>query len=116
MEKCNWKKCKRKARWEIGFSAIIQNDSSGFLCGDDVAFTQLFCDKHFIELNGCGNTIEFRQIKEEKWKDFDEYDNPFLLKDLVRNSYKLYISDKLKFNKITNFLKNNHLKIIKKCQ
>ncbi len=44
---------------------------------------QLFCDKHFIELNGCGNVVEFREIGEEKWIDFSDYDNPFVLASLV---------------------------------
>lgn len=107
--KCNWekckKKCKKKARWEIGFSAIIQNDSSGFLCGDSTVYTEFFCDLHLISFNGCGNITEFRKIGEEKWKVFDDYDNSFILQDLVKDSYKLYINEKLKFKKITHFVK-----------
>lgn len=103
MSKCSQKKCKRKERWEIGFSKILQNDSSGFLAGDKLDFTAFFCDKHFIGLSGCGNVIEFRQIGKEEWINFDDHDNPFILRDLVKNSYKLYLSEDLRFKNITNF-------------
>lgn len=103
MSKCNQKKCRRKERWEIGFSAILQNDSGGFLAGDELDFTAFFCDKHFVGLSGCGNVINFRQLGKEEWMDFDDHDNPFILRDLVKNSYKLYLSENLRFKNITNF-------------
>ena len=102
--KCVLEKCQRKARWEVGFTTIVRDSFLGIFEGSgNNDFQQSFCDRHFIELNGCGNTVEFRQIGEKKWKDFSDYDNPFTLRDLVKKSYKIYVSYKLKFNKITNF-------------
>ena len=104
MSKCCWKKkCKRKARWEVGFTIIV-HDSYMWEGSGENEYQQSFCDKHFINLNGCGNVVEFRQIGKEKWVDFGDYDNHFLLEELVKNSYKLYIDYKLKFNKIINYL------------
>jgi hypothetical protein len=102
-QKCCWKKkCKKKARWEVGFTEII-HDAFMFEGSGENEFQQLFCDRHFRKLNGCGNVVEFRLIGREKWVSFDDYDNHFLLKELVKKSYKLSISDKLKFKKITNY-------------
>ena len=100
--KCNAENCKKSARWEVGFSKILQNDSSGFLCGDKPVNIDLFCDKHFVELNGCGNAIRFRQIGDNEWLDFLDNDNPIILQEFVRKSYKLYVQ--VKFRKITEFL------------
>lgn len=95
--------CNKEARWELGFSSIIRNDSSGFLCGDNVSHTDFFCDIHFIGFEGCGNLIEFRKIGDKKWRKFDGYDNLFILQDLVKDSYKLYINNEIKFKKINKF-------------
>ena len=95
---CDWNKCNKEARWEVGFTMII-NDIFMFGGSGKNEYQQLFCDEHFITLNRCGNVVEFRHIRDEKWKDFDDYDNPFVLRDIVKNSYKVYISQDLKFNK-----------------
>ncbi|KKL99180.1 hypothetical protein LCGC14_1817020 [marine sediment metagenome] len=108
---CDWninpelkpiKHCPKESRWEIGFTVIVHNahmyEGSG-----ETDYKQKFCDEHFIGLCGCGNTTEFRLIGEKEWKDFLDHDNPFILEELVKKSYKNYISDKSKFN-INGFL------------
>jgi hypothetical protein len=102
--KCFGEKCKREARWEIGFTVIV-HDSNMFEGSGENEFQRYLCDKHFIKLDGCGNVVCFRRIGNKKWKCFDDYDNPFVLRNLVKESYKLYISYKLKlkFKKISNF-------------
>ena len=100
--KCDYKKCKKEPRWEVGFTIII-HDSYMFEGSGNNEFQRYFCDRHFIGLNGCGNVVEFRRIGEKKWIDFSDYDNYYLLEDLVKNSYKIYINQNLKFNKLDNF-------------
>lgn len=108
MTKCIDNKCKRKARWEIGFSFQL-NDTTSYSSSWEFTgnndYQEIFCDKHFSELNGCGNVVCFRRIGDSKWKRFDDYDNYFILKDLVKESYKLFITHKLKirFKKINSF-------------
>lgn len=108
---CNWNinpkvfpimKCPKKSRWEVGFCFIIHN-SYMFEGSGNNEYQELLCDKHFIGLNGCGNVVEFRRIGEKNWKDFTDYDNPFVLEKLVKNSYKLFIPENLKFKDITKF-------------
>ncbi len=95
---CNWKDCNRKGRWEVGFTIIIHNTFMFEGSGNN-EYQQFFCDDHFIGLNGCGNVVEFRHIRQEKWRDFSDYDNPFVLRDIVKGSYKIYVNQKLKFDK-----------------
>lgn len=101
-KKCSAKDCKKLARWEIGFSKILENSGSAFLCGDKIDNINSFCDNHFTGFNGCGNAITFSLIRDNEWLDFPKHDNLFVLQELVRKSYKLPIQEK--FRKITEFL------------
>ena len=100
--KCSAKDCKKLARWEIGFSEILKKSNSRFLCGDKIDHIDSFCDEHFVGFNGCGNAITFSLIRDNEWLDFSEHDNLFVLQELVKKSYKLFIQ--VKFRKITEFL------------
>jgi len=99
--KCDWDKCINTSRWEVGLSVVVHNifmfEASG---NNDIQ--QIFCDKHFIDLSGCGNVVEFRQIGEEKWLDFGDYDNTSILKEIVKKSYKIYTTGH--FKKLNDFL------------
>ncbi len=99
--KCDMINCKNTPRWKVGFSFMV-HDAFMFECSGKNEFQESLCDKHFIELNGCGNAVEFRQIEEEKWNDFNDFDNPFILRDLVKKSYKIYITGH--FKKLDIFL------------
>ena len=101
MSECDWQDCKEEARWEVGFTEIIHNSFMWEGSGEN-EFQRFFCNEHFIELNGCGNIVVFRQIGKEEWIKFEDYDNESILKGLVKKSYKLFISKELKFKKIKN--------------
>lgn len=92
-EKCIWninpetiplKECGKEAKWEVGFSFMVQ-DAFMHECSGKNEYQGCFCDEHFIGLSGCGNVVEFRRIG--VWLDFDDVDNPNLLKDLT-DKYK----------------------------
>lgn len=106
---CDWHDCHNEARWEVSFD-YIDGDYGIYDSGGNSEFQRDFCDKHFIELSGCGNTANFRRIGNEEWINFGDNDSPFILKGLVEKSCKVYINDKSKFKKITDFFKKKKAK------
>lgn len=81
--KCTFEECIKPAQWEVGFSIMVIDDYT-YECSGENEFQEFFCDKHFIKLSGCGNTVEFREIGTDEWINFDDSDSIFILKNLVR--------------------------------